>query len=393
MISNQPQKIAFITHEFYPVLCGGTVFADQLAIELTNLGYAVEILTCTVGNEPLVLDGPRPYTVKRFYTGRRSRGNASLVELLLFGLLGLPQMFFYLARQRPDLLFSIFAIPAGFLGVILARLLRIGHVVFVDAADTPGVESSMQGVVRYLTALFKWVTKRADALVVLEGLEDLACPYISNPNVTIIPNGTVIPAVTAQPGSRDGPVQFLSVGRLVLRKGFDTVIAAFGKVRLQTTDFHFTIVGYGEREVELQNLLKKHNLEAHVTLAGRVEYEHLKNNYLASDCYLFYGGREGSSLAMIEAVAYGLPVIAADHPGNRTFVRAGSNGFLVPHNDVDLLAASLLQIISERQRLPAYGRHSRGLAESYSWAHIARKYSSVFGTVKPNPHLSFSLDR
>ncbi len=371
-------KITFLTHEYYPVLCGGTIFADKMAVELDLLGYEVEILTSKIGSDTKGREVNPHFTVRRFFTGRSSTSDAKLSEHLLFAVLGLPQMYFYLLKNRPNLVLSIFAIPSGFLGVLICKVLRIPHVVFVDAADTPGVDSAMKSIVKYLSVILSWVTKSADAVVVLEGLEDLACPYIENNNLHIIPNGTSVPAEIASPGNHTGKVQFLSIGRLVLRKGYDHVIDAFDKVRLKTDDFHLTIIGYGAKDHELMKLLEKHNLQSFITLAGRVEYEQLKWHYLSSDCYLFYGGREGSSLAMIEAVAYGLPVIASDHPGNRAYIKHAESGFLVAHNDPTALSEAILRIINNKSELSVYGQKSREIGEQCSWRNIAIRYDKIF---------------
>src|SRR6185369_6626868 len=93
------------------------------------------------------------------------------------------------------------------------------------------------------------------------------------------------------------------------------------------------------------------------------------------------GDREGSSLAMIEAAAYGLPVIASDHPGNRTYVEHGKSGFLVPHPDPKALGRAIRHLVEHRSELAAMGQASRAVAERYSWAAIAARYDAFFQRV------------
>jgi glycosyltransferase involved in cell wall biosynthesis len=295
------KKVFFLTHEFYPVLSGGTIFAEKMAIELDLLGYEVEILTCGIGKDFPRLEKKPQYTVRRFYTGRKSVSDAKLIEHALFGIFILPRLFFHLRKNRDALLFSIFAIPAGILGAVIGKIMKIRHVIFVDAADTPGVDSAMKSLVKILKPLFSWTTKNCDGVVVLEGLEDIACPMIKNKNVKIIPNGTSIPLERAKINADTKKLRILSIGRLVARKSFLDIVEALAVTRKQTQDFHLTIVGYGGKELELRQLIADRGLADHITLAGRVEYERLKDYYVNSDCYIFYGGREGSSLAMIEA--------------------------------------------------------------------------------------------
>ncbi|MGK5082320.1 glycosyltransferase family 4 protein [Bdellovibrionota bacterium FG-1] len=376
----QPKRrLAILTHEYYPVLCGGTVFAEKMAIEWSALGYDVEILTCRIGKSFPPEETVGPFRVRRFWTGRKSIHDAKLIELLTFFALGLPQILVYLARHPKDLLFSIFAIPSGLIGNLASRLLRVPHFTFVDAADTPGIQSAQQGLMRFMRPVFRWATTHATGVIILQGIEEIARPQISNPRLTIIPNGTSIPDEIAQPGSKNARVEFLSIGRIVLRKGFKEILEALAEVAKRRQDFHLTIIGYGTREDEIREILKSYQLESFVTLVGRVEYAQLKSYYLQSDCYLFYGAPEGSSLAMIEALSYGLPMIVSDDPGTRAYVIQGENGALVEHLQPKKLAAAIETLLENRTQIPFYGKRSREIAVQYSWTNIARKYDQFFG--------------
>jgi glycosyltransferase involved in cell wall biosynthesis len=376
-----PRSLAIITHEYYPVLSGGTVFTHKLAEELSKLGWSVDVLTARVGPGQQKFERGPAFDVYRFSTARTSVSDSTLLEHATYFALGLPQMLARARARRYDLLFSVFAIPSGLVALVISKLLRVPCVVFVDAADTPGVESAMKTYVRHLASVFRLVTNRAAGVVVLEGLEDLALPHIRHGRFTSIPNGAVIPAERASP-NRNGPkLQLLSVGRLVLRKGFQTILQALGLVRRIRDDFHLRIVGYGRAEDDIRQALEQNRVTDHVELLGRVEYSQLGPHYLRSDAYLFYGAREGSSLAMIEAAAHGLPIIASDHPGNRAYVEHGRSGMLVPHTGAEALADALLQLLDHRDQLAGLGERSRQIAEHYSWARIAARYDAFFNEV------------
>ena len=372
------KRIAIITHEYYPVLCGGTIFTEKLATELAKRGYRIEILTSHVGNQTAPFEKNNSVSVVRFSTGRKSIHDATLREHLLFFVFGLPKMFFYILTNRFNLIFSVFAMPSGLLSVLIARLLKIPTVVFVDAADTPGIQSAMHRTVKLLTFVFRFVTKHSDGVVILKGLEDLSLPYISNKNVITIANGTSLPDQITRPTTHGTTIRFLSIGRLVMRKGFIDIIRAFSLVKAKQGNFHLEIVGYGTKEDAIYRVLEENNLLDHITMTGRVEYNRLVDYYTGSDCYLFYGDREGSSLAMIEALSYGLPLIASDDPGNRIYVEDGKNGYLVEHKNPEKLAQAIFQILADTDVLVRMGKRSREIAESYSWSEIARQYENFF---------------
>jgi len=373
-------RLAIITHEYYPVLSGGTVFAQQISKELAKLGWEVDLLTTRIGTDYPRVEQSEGFRVYRFPTARRSVADSTLLEHLSYFGLGFPQMLARAAQRRYAAIFSIFAIPSGLIALGISKALGVPSIVFVDAADTPGVESAMKQHVNKLAAVFKLVVNNSAGVTILEGLEDLAMPYLNHDRVVSIPNGTTLPAVLAKPNENGPQLELLSIGRLVLRKGFQHIIEALGIVKRTRADFRLRIVGYGRAEDEIRKVLDQHDVASNIEFLGRVEYKDIAPYYQRSDAYLFYGAREGSSLAMIEAAAYGLPLIASDHAGNRTYIEQGQSGFLVEHKNPQALADAVLALLERRTELPAMGRKSREIAERYSWAKIAERYDAFIRT-------------
>jgi glycosyltransferase involved in cell wall biosynthesis len=383
--SGRPRRLAIITHEYYPVLSGGTVMAEKLACELAKQGWEVDILTARIGDEYPRHERRDGFDIYRFATWRRSTADCRLFELILYFLLGLPQMFVHAFKRRYGVLFPIFTIPSGLLALVISKLLRVPSVVFVDAGDTPGLESTQKTWVSYLAPVFRQVVNRSSRVVVCEGLEDLVEPFLKHRRFVAIANGTDLPPREAAPNGNGPNLEMLSIGRLVLRKGFQEILKALSIVRQTRSDFHLRIVGYGRAEDELRQVLEELGISENVSFLGRVEYRQLGDYFLSSDAYLFYGDREGSSLAMIEAGAYGVPLIASDHPGNRSYVANGTSGFLVEYQNAQALAEAILYLLEHRGELPAMGRASRAIAASYSWANIAARYGEEFEIAMEQP--------
>jgi len=352
--------------------------ADKLATEFSAMGFQVEILTNHMGGNYPETEQRKNFTVRRFHTGRKSTLPGKFYEHIGFFVLGLPQIFFYIYKSGFDYLFPIFVVPTGLIALIIAKILGIPTVVFVDAADTPGIQSHQHFWIKLLSPFFYLVTRYSNGVIICEGLEDVAGPMISNTHLGVIANGTDLPTQISSPGERDGKLQFLSIGRLVLRKGFMDVIKALAEVKKQRSDFLLTIIGYGVEADRLQQYLEQYDMCGNIVLAGRVEYDELVKYYLNSDCYIFYGDMEGSSLAMVEALAYGLPIIASDHPGNRSYIKQGDNGLLVEHKNYLALADAISEVLEKRGELPAWGARSRHIASHYSWSNIAKQYKKFF---------------
>src|SRR5262245_45404459 len=123
------KRLAIITHEYYPVLSGGTIMTDKLAHELSKIGWEVDILTCRIGKDFPRFERKDGFDVHRFETVRTPTMDSTLLEHLTFFGLGLPQMLAHAVKRRYTLLFPVFAIPSGLIGLSIAKALRVPSVV------------------------------------------------------------------------------------------------------------------------------------------------------------------------------------------------------------------------------------------------------------------------
>lgn len=117
----------------------------------------------------------------------------------------------------------------------------------------------------------------------------------------------------------------LSVGELNKNKNHVTVIKALSKFSGER--YHYYICGQGELQAYLTNVTRRFNLEDKVTLLGY--RDDVYELYQAADIFMFPSKREGLSVALMEAMASGLPVICSKIRGNTDLITDGKEGFLV----------------------------------------------------------------
>jgi glycosyltransferase involved in cell wall biosynthesis len=168
----------------------------------------------------------------------------------------------------------------------------------------------------------------------------------------------------ARVGEKETP-SLLFVGRVVPLKGLHILIQALTALKEQLL-FHLTIVGplygpeYGGYEFTLRRLIQEKGLSRRVTLTGNIsDRRELEKHYLQSDLFVLPSMTEGTPKAILEAMAYGLPVIASRVGGIPIVVRDGRDGILIdPWNPMDLQAA-LRRILGDRQRLRLMGQSGR----------------------------------
>lgn len=176
----------------------------------------------------------------------------------------------------------------------------------------------------------------------------------SSSRVVVVPN----PVPTPPPGETrptSPRPRVIAAGRLVPEKGFDLLLEAFARVAPLRPEWSLTILGEGPSRRELEPRA------ASADLAGRVDLPGVSRDVAGAmrgaDLFVLSSRSEGFPNVLSEAMALGLPVIAADcESGPADLVESGVNGILVPPNDVGALASALLCLTGdadERARLAA----------------------------------------
>ena len=170
-----------------------------------------------------------------------------------------------------------------------------------------------------------------------------------------------------------GPLRILCVGNLIPRKGLHHLIAALA--RLPRAEWLLDVVGDDTVDRRYAAALRKQTgaagLEDNIRLHGRVSDSELAQRYSTAHL-LAVLSYEGFGIVYLEAMAFGLPVLASVHGGSGEIVRHGVNGFLVEPTDADGIAAHLSALAGDRERLAALGRNARQRFASHPrWADSA----------------------
>ena len=176
----------------------------------------------------------------------------------------------------------------------------------------------------------------------------------------------------------EGSPVALCVGKLIQRKSFDHAIIAIRELSATSPRQcpYLLIAGDG---VEASVLRKLAGPEASypVRFAGFVAADALPAYYAASDFLIHPAFEDHHPVAVSEAVASGLPVIASDHVGIIGLsddVRIGLNGFQYPYGDVSALRSQIALLTSEPARRNEMSKASLAIAESRSMAHMVDAY-------------------
>ena len=150
---------------------------------------------------------------------------------------------------------------------------------------------------------------------------------------------------------------FMYVGRLDAEKRVDELIRALPLVR-KSVDAQLVIVGDGHERQRLMELAEEIGVEGYVIFTGFVEDEELPGAYGATDVFCNAGIAELQSIVVLEAMATGKPVVAANAGALPLLVHEGENGHLFEPGDVEGLASRLTEVLSDEGKRVQMGEES-----------------------------------
>lgn len=155
---------------------------------------------------------------------------------------------------------------------------------------------------------------------------------------------------------------------------------------------YFAIAGSGPMERELKKMVSSINVADRVIFLGAVEYAKMPSFYGACDCAVFPSLKEATSLAALEALAAGLPVVASAVGGLVDLLHGSDAGFLVEPAQPLSIAEALNRFIADASLRNRAGMLARQLAENYSWEEIARRTESAYLEAISSPVSSLQRD-
>jgi glycosyltransferase involved in cell wall biosynthesis len=219
-----------------------------------------------------------------------------------------------------------------------------------------------------LTAVSKSVLKHA--------IEDLKVPWSK---ISIIPNGVDTNAYV--PSNRRSENTVITyVGRLIGNKGPQYLIQAAPRILRSHPEVHIHIVGEGPLKTYLVKQVASEKLENNVHFFGNVS----DTIPILQETSIFVRSSltEGMSLAVLEAMACGLPVVASNVEGNAEIVENNITGFLVPPADPGALVEAVEYLLNNPKIAMEMGRRARKKTEkSYDWQKIADLTLEIYSSL------------
>lgn len=361
------KKIAFVL----PALYGGG--AERVALRIANglaeKGYNVDLVLSQFKGSYISLVSPKVNVVDLGCSDK------------FVTLKSIPKLISYLKKNKPKVLFS--------------TLFRTNFIVYLTLLLSA---SKSRLVIRHPNMLYPkgskdsfytFVTKKlaiktaqkADAVVLTSQLmkdELLSLASFDIDKLHIIPNPVPVKEIQEKADlplqhewfEEDSDPVILSVGRLTQQKGYVDLINAFAKVVVNTPS-KLLILGEGEQRYELEELIKQLKLENKVALPGFVDNPY---QYMArAKVFALPSKWEGFPNVLVEAMACGTKVVAADCPGGTAeILENGKWGALTTVNDVPALVNALIEALQDNK--PSL---SKSRVNDFTLEEMLKKYEQV----------------
>ncbi|HUF89550.1 MAG TPA: glycosyltransferase family 4 protein [Gemmatimonadota bacterium] len=285
-----------------------------------------------------------------------------------------------LGRERGyDVVHVHWAVPHGLAGRAAARAAGATLVTTFYGAEIRWAEKRFPPA----RAFLRRYCRRSRLVAISESTRAMIAPYAGGRPIEVIPYGVPLPEATpSTPAERSGPPVILFVGRLVARKGVDQLLE--GLARLADRPWKLEIVGFGPERDPLERHAERLGISDRVEFLGRVSSGDLVAAYRRASCFVLpatlddRADTEGLGVVLLEAMSYGVPVVATRRGGIVDVVDDGRSGLLV-EDDPTALADGIRAVLEDPERAARLGNAGLDrVRDRFGWDSIVDRLEAVY---------------
>lgn len=373
-------RIALVTRRYPPLIGGAEKVLSYLAVALTAGGDEVTVLTSRL--DPSL---PARETVPTAH-GSLTVARLETSPLRFLGTWRyMRSLDEHLRRHPPDIAYVSMLKHDAFVTIGAGRRLGFPVVLRPEGAGATG-DIAWQRWGRFGRAIARRC-RGADAVVAISQAvrDELLRAGYPAAKIHDLPNGVPLPEIPwdRRENWREAP-RAVFVGRLAPEKGLRTLIDAWPIVRRSHPRARLALIGEGPQRPELEAAVGALDLREFIGLPGAAA--DVAPVLRSSDLFVLPSAEEGMSIALLEAMALGMPLVASDIAGNRKLVADHRHGRLAPADPAGL-ARVIVEQWDQFDQAVRMGQDARKLVEStYAIEVIARKHRELFTSlVRPRP--------
>jgi len=252
--------------------------------------------------------------------------------------------------------------------------------VHVGSVSQLGLPSRLAATA-YEQTIGRWLLRQSAHVIAVSGdaAQNAARRGAHRGALTIVENGVDHERFgNLSPVPREGRPRVLYLGRLIGNKGPIVLVKALAQLRARGYGVSAVFLGDGPQKASVARAIEAAGLAGDVALLGHVDA--VESFMRAGDILVRPSSTEGMSLALLEAMAGGLVVVASDIPANRDLVTDGKTGLLFPVGRVGALAKCLAALMTDPARCHRLGQAAQRRVMSNTWARCAAETAVVLAS-------------
>ncbi|MGB3293932.1 MAG: glycosyltransferase [Phormidesmis sp.] len=294
-----------------------------------------------------------------------------------------------LVRYRPDLIiangFSIWTVFA----LLLKPFFKWKIIVILDgiSASTSFEDSEIRLFARRVMSSMTdaFVANSAAAAQYFIQVLNVAEAKVFH-QTYIVPDSKALDSIDSHLSFDYQGLKILYIGRLVKRKGIRKLIEACLILKRQgLTDYTLILVGDGEERKALENFIEEAGLSHNVIFIGWLSYGQIGAYFRASDVFVLPSFEDTWGAVLLEAMAFGKPVICSKMAGASEIVFEGKNGFTFDPYDSSELAEKLSMFFKSPDLVEKMGCQAKAIVSDYSPKRTAAFFSELSTSLLSSP--------
>ncbi|MGB8170243.1 MAG: glycosyltransferase family 4 protein [Chthoniobacteraceae bacterium] len=376
-------KVLVLCYEYPPIGGGGGNVAKAVAEQLVARGHEVRVQTAALGWRS-TRETIAGVDVFRTASLRKVPDTCTVPEMGLYVLTSFRATMRHIRQWKPDVIHAHFAVPTGLLAWAVHCLTDVPYVLTAHLGDVPGgVPAQTDKIFRLIGPLARRIWRDAAATTAVSSfVQELAETAYGRP-VTRILNGIELGDSPLEPVEPHSPRRLVFIGRLNPQKNPVFFIDALARIRDAT--WTLTLIGDGPLMGEVRAAIARHGLGNRIALTGWLPPPQVHAFLNHGDILCMPSLSEGMPIVGIEALKFGLAVVASDIPGLRDVIDDGVNGCLVPLGDLEAFAARLQRLMENETTLAAMKRASWEKARRFDLSCVAHEYAHILKQAAESP--------
>ena len=362
------------------------IFIKKMATLLHKEGYQIFVVTPKIYHKSHYYENQKGIKVYRFPFFARNKllieyKKIPYIRMLLYFIFGFILTTYVAKKQKCDLIHIHWVIPAGLIGILVGKLLKIQVAVTIHGSDMR-IALEKDGLLKslFISVLRKTSHIHCVSKIQKEKIKTLGFP---EEKLSVFPMGIdenfLNSSFKRKLFDETSSITIISNRNLMPIYNISLLIKAIPIILNELPRVKFIIAGDGSEREILEKEIDRLNLSDYVKFLGRIPHQEMPYLLAKSDIYVSTSLFDGTSVSLLEAMASGCFPVVSDIPANREWIEDGKNGFLFPVNDEKTLAKKILYAIHDQElRERAIGLNYSIIKEKAHWSVPIMKIKGIY---------------